>query len=595
MRKISHWLEEYDAGESVDILRDLALSHASLAGPLSAYLTSAIRRERFRELCEFEFNYEELDSRGATPEEIYHGRQAVAFFSKLEHLDIGIDKEKVAFSKFLEAEQACKVTNEIFRKHARGEFQFPPRVESWIYKAQRKIASILGPVPSYEKVGYRFGPGATTLTKKRMASLREKFAAGASCSEELVPSVHALLAELPSLSEAWCSEGAVSDEEFRFVVPVVVHDGRLDFVPKNAKTYRSTVTEPVLNGLFQLGVGDYLFDRLKRAGLNLRDQTRNQNLARIGSLDGKLATIDLSSASDMVAKELVYHLLPLDWADFLARGRSGHVTYKKLRLTLEKFSSMGNGYTFPLESLIFWALTSSVCDDFEGEVTVYGDDIICPSDAYGSVTELLIACGFVVNGKKSYHTGPFRESCGKDYYRGFDVRPYFQEKWISGLTLFTLHNFYVRRGYLCMADAVKNLIHPTNQIFGPDGYGDGHLLGDFSPVRKPRLSSRGFGGYLFDTFTIKGRRDIRPVQKGDFVLPAYSIYKRSNSDFESMLPTGPGRDAEVFRALFLKRAIGFMADSLPLHDELVEGHVVKGVTLPIDVDPSYKRVSIYVL
>jgi hypothetical protein len=136
----------------------------------------------------------------------------------------------------------------------------------------------------------------------------------------------------------------------------MIDDGKLEFVPKNAKTFRSTVTEPVLNGLTQLAIGDFLFDRLKRSGLDLRDQTRNQRLALEGSLTGALATLDLSSASDTISRELVYHLLPLEWAHFLGLSRTGHIKYRGQRYTLEKFSSMGNGYTFPLESLIFGLL-----------------------------------------------------------------------------------------------------------------------------------------------------------------------------------------------------------------------------------------------
>lgn len=592
MRKIAHWLEKYDPGESIDILRDLALSHTPFGGALGKVIGKLIRANRFRDICELEFNYADLSLQGYTAEQVYHCRQAVAFFQKLENLDIGIDKREVAFAKFLEAEEACKETNAVFRSVARGRSQFSPRDERLLFAAQRKIARVLGPVPSYEKLGYRFGKGATTLTKKRLASVREKFAAGASCSEELLPSAHALLAELPSLCEAW---GSYSQDEHGFLaqVPVVIHDGKLDFVPKSAKTMRSVVTEPVLNGLFQLAVGDYLFDRLSRAGLNLRDQTRNQILARVGSESGALATLDLSSASDTIAKELVYSLLPLDWADFLARGRSGHVAFKGRRITLEKFSSMGNGYTFPLESLIFWALTCSVCGD--ETVSVYGDDIICPFDRAEEVARLLSLCGFTVNKQKSYHTGPFRESCGKDYYRGFDIRPFYQKDWVSGLTLFTLHNFYVRRGDLDRAEKVKAFIHPTLRIYGPDGYGDGHLIGDFTARKKQGHTRNGWEGFVFDTFTLRGRKDIRPQLRGDFVLPSYSAYQRSNADIKSMVPTGDTIPEVTFRALFLRRAHGFLAETLEIPDHEVGGEVVKGVSLPIDVDPAYKRVSIYVL
>jgi len=603
MRKIANWLEEYSAGESLDILCDLALSHAAQGGRLGHRISALIRRGDFRGICEFEFDYLEFASKGYTPEQVYHCRQAVAFFSKLENLEIGIDKEEAAIGKFLEAEQACKETNEVFRAHAEGRLTFPPRVERILVAAQRKIAWALGPVPRFDELGYRFGKGATTLTKKRMASLREKFRAGVSCSEELFPAAVRLLGELPQLSEAWADVIVHEDDESRFLVPVVINDGVLDFAPKNAKTFRATVKEPPLNGLFQNAVGDLLIARFGRFGLNLRDQTRNQRLALRGSRDGDVATIDLVSASDMKAIELVFHLLPLDWATFLARGRSGHVTYKGHRLTLEKFSSMGNGFTFPLESLIFWALTTAVCGtDDPDVVSVFGDDIICPSDRFEEVIEILRICGFEANRKKSFAWGLFRESCGKDYYRGIDIRPYFPSDWVSGRSLFTLHNYYVRRGDLERATSVRRLIHPSLKIFGPDGFGDGHLLGDWNRSRKTNQFRKGYSGYTFDTFTLSGRKDIRPEMFSDFVLPSYSIYRREAPD-DVVASVDPVNRATIGETIavskFLRRfneAGGTICSGLPIPDvKLDDGSVVKGVSLPIDVSPEYRRISIYTL
>jgi hypothetical protein len=97
-------------------------------------------------------------------------------------------------------------------------------------------------------------------------------------------------------------------------------------------------------------------------------------------------------------------------------------------LKYEKFSSMGNGYTFELETLIFWGLCMGVCRELElepSQVLVYGDDIVVPVAAYELLSEVLTFCGFTLNSKKSFGSGPFRESCGKDYFLGADVRPFF--------------------------------------------------------------------------------------------------------------------------------------------------------------------------
>jgi len=611
MRKIACWTESFTEAESIDLLRELALSHASRGGVQGAQISHLIRRDDLKALCEFELD---LRDPGWVPAELYHCRQAVSFFQKLEGLNLGIDQEAAALKTFNEAETLCRETNEIFRLHARGEFQFPPRVEACLYKAQRKIARMLGPVPTWQQLGYRFGKGATTLTKKRVASVREKFRAGVACSEELLPAAKAVLGELPALCSAWASAQCHTEEESWYSVPVVLHDGRLEFVPKNFKTYRATVTEPPLNGLVQNAVGDLMVDRFTRFGLDLRDQTRNQRLALEGSLTAALATADQKSASDCKATELVAHLLPLDWFTFLSRLRTGHVLYRGRRIRLEKFSSMGNGFTFPLESVIFYALARSVCEDHE-TVSVYGDDIIVPTHRFSALAELLRAVGFLPNEKKSYSTGPFRESCGKDYYKGIDVRPYFQKKWVSGETLFTLHNYYKRRGMHEDATRVLAYIHPSLHQFGPDGYGDGHLIGDHPMTRKDRFGKNGWEGTLFSTFTLKGRKDIRPQLESDWVLPVYTTYRNAGTSVfgkeleqessENLLKLprgfyrvrrgspleGPGKQVSTHVGTHRLR------ETTPtLMTKLDDGSFTPAVDLPLlDKDRQYHKVSIYTL
>jgi hypothetical protein len=56
-----------------------------------------------------------------------------------------------------------------------------------------------------------------------------------------------------------------------------------------------------------------------------------------------------------------------------------------------------------------------------GKVRVYGDDIIIPVDYVRTVVPMLETFGFRVNRDKSFWTGKFRESCGRDYYDGDDV------------------------------------------------------------------------------------------------------------------------------------------------------------------------------
>lgn len=206
----------------------------------------------------------------------------------------------------------------------------------------------------------------------------------------------------------------------------IVEGNKLITVPKDASTDRVICVEPTFNLFLQKGVGSYIRARLKASGIDLDDQSRNQQLARLARSLG-YATLDLSSASDTVCCELVKLLLPFDWWVYLDRLRC-----RKTRLPdgswhrNEKWSSMGNGYTFELESLIFWSLCPS------GSLSsVYGDDIICNQSSAPEYITVLEGLGFTLNKAKSYVSGEFFESCGKHFFAGQDVTPCFQKEEIS--------------------------------------------------------------------------------------------------------------------------------------------------------------------
>jgi hypothetical protein len=377
-------------------------------------------------------------------------------------------------------------------------------------------------------------------------------------------------------------------------VPVELKPAKLSFVPKNAKTLRTICTEPGLNTLVQLGLGTHMARRLAAFGIDIRDQTLNQRRACEGSLTGALATLDLSSASDTIATELVYELLPLDWATLLNRARSRKVLLPTGRvISQEKFSSMGNGFTFPLETLIFWSLAAACCSK-DSDATAYGDDLIVPTTVYPLLVEVLTAVGFLVNQTKSYHTGPFRESCGKDYFSGTDVRPIYQKGWVSGQSLFVLHNFYVRRGDLERARMVEDKIHPALKIWGPDGYGDGHLLGEHPKRRPDQYTRRGFAGYFFDTFVTRTTKDQVALEKGEHIVALYSVYRRSAGD-EFLPRRDPQEIVEVENHIFDRfyhlRGKGSRSTS-PLPLPHGKGDVKH---LPLPEVSGYKKISVYTL
>jgi len=568
-----HWTHELTTEESNAILSEIALVHARRINDQTVRerLTSSITGGDILSLCDASPPYAQ-----SSVYDCLNVRQISALFSKRADLELGIDKRAVAIKKFLESEALCAETNEIFRLRSDGRFSFRPSVESVLFSAQRKIASILGDLPSLSDLKLRFGPGATTHIKKKNANPLTKLGSPFSCSEDAIPLISDVLAEFPHWVDSKSTKGAdVSDS---CQVPLTICNGRLDFVRKSYKTDRAIVVEPMLNSMVQLGIGDYIAERLRRSGIDLRDQTRNKRLAREGSISGDYATLDLSSASDTVASGLVMDLLPYDWFDFMSHFRSSKIDCEGITVNQRKFSSMGNGFTFALESLIFYALAfASTPEELRSKVSVYGDDIIVPTVAYGLTVECLVAAGFIPNVDKSFATGPFRESCGGDYMRGIDIRPCYIKAALSPRSLFVLHNFYVRQNDKELADLVLSFIPTHFHKWGPDGYGDGHLVGDW--IQKPHKRHLGWSGYTFESYTMKPRRAFQTLP-GDTVYSLYTIYAEGSSDLglDSWSPNSP----EPFRAPTFK-------SSQSCYDD--RGR--RGITLPgADV---YKLIKIYTL
>jgi hypothetical protein len=521
--RYSRWDQPVSDGDGYGILKSLALRHFNAAGEPGKRFAHLLELNDLRALIQLSIDYGDL-----TADSARHIRQGLAFFQKRKDLDLGFDRQAEAVRKFRAAETRCRETNEIFRRRRVGEYQLFPRTERILYHSARKIARILGDVPLLSELKLHFGPGATTQIPKRMASARAKLGTVPAVSRELAPAAAMLLSEAPAWEESLKDAGPL---------PMVIDHGKVVFVPKSAKEYRSVMVEPSLNTMYQGGIGKFMAERLRRSGIDIRDQTGNQKAARKGSLDGSLATVDLSSASDTIALELVYDLLPNDWFFFLKRFRTGNARFEGSVISLEKFSSMGNGFTFPLETLIFYAIAYGVCVELGlpwREVRAYGDDIICPSAAYPLLESVLVQVGFEVNRSKSFSEGPFRESCGADYFQGIDIRPVYIKDRILVSDLFRLHNSYYRAFDFEATAAISEMFDPCIKLYGPDGYGDGHLLSEKAPEPKPKHIAKGWAGSVFDTFTWRPRRSFK-VYAGDRVLPAYSIYTRESADYRYWL------------------------------------------------------------
>ncbi len=358
----------------------------------------------------------------------------VSFMSKWKGLQTGLDLDAEALRKFTTSEELCLLSNERIRK-ARVQ-AISPETSAILYMAARKIARLLGDF-SWSKVesGYGWGPGATTDLVRRRSFVDTKMCElPISVTRRALPIFRKMLAA--DLHWSAVVLGRRVDElvgPFSFIdrdVFNVTEECVIDTVPKNAKTHRVIAKEPRANGFLQKGVGAYFRRRLRRVGIDLDHQEPNQDGAHRAYTEG-LATLDLKAASDSMPIELVFELLPVDWAHALNDLRSHRAVMPDgSTITLQKFSSMGNGFTFELESLVFWAISSSVLSFTSpgARVLVYGDDIIVPSASAEMVVDSLAFVGFQVNKEKSFITGNFYESCGKHYFKGEDVTPIYQKE-----------------------------------------------------------------------------------------------------------------------------------------------------------------------
>lgn len=218
-----------------------------------------------------------------------------------------------------------------------------------------------------------------------------------------------------------------------------VYKNKIVFVPKNYKAMRTIAKEEVARQVF-MSEGAHILDRTidsfsgiypapKR--MSLHDQTNNQLAAKIGSVDNGLATLDLSAASDSISCSLIRDVFPNDWVKYIYEFRSKTAVVDDKEVQLHMISTMGSRLTFPIETLLFYAIARAATDtyaEFAGDfkhfedVLAYGDDIIVPTPAAATCIEFLTSLGFKVNTEKSFYGHEnYRESCGEEYLYGYEV------------------------------------------------------------------------------------------------------------------------------------------------------------------------------
>lgn len=302
-------------------------------------------------------------------------------------------------------------------------------------KVSRYITSSLGPY-RFQDWRFRHGPGAVS---ERRGRFYNKF-----CWTNWSRRLESVFPIADCGFHNWASwADSANDSQVGSEDPA----SRLISVWKTFTKPRLIAAEPSEHQWCQQNLWHYFCDRSRNSWIGdcvlFRDQSRNQELCRRGSKDGSLSTVDLSAASDRVTCHLVGQFFngnpPLVIALQASRTRFLNQTICKNAdglIALRKFSTMGSACTFPVQSLIFFGIClaaiatkrgmrvePTTMRSLAGDVAVFGDDIIVPTDSRELLFWALETLHFKVNISKSFWTGQFRESCGVDAFRGVDVTP----------------------------------------------------------------------------------------------------------------------------------------------------------------------------
>ena len=535
----------------------------ALATPLAERCKTLVKTRRWDELVSIKVRPSAYDD----PESYFRDAAAVSFIRKCESLPTTVDRKLVAEDNFLLAEQQCRRSNERLAIHflegaldrEDGQIGTPEGACSrLIAEARKEMAKLLGKVPSDLKG--RFGPGATYGDRGQLTTVPDKMSSRPTLTSS------ALWWLFPWSSTAWAKACAADGREVESV-----RGNRFTTVPKDCTKDRGIAVEPSVNLFYQLALGRAMRNALKRhCNIDLtHGQAIHRRVAREASTHGCFATLDLSNASDTICTNLVKLLLPRKWWELVSSLRSPRTLFREKWVRLEKFSSMGNGFTFELETAVFLSVIlavrnlRSVREPLEAlvepgrDVFVYGDDIIIPTDYAQDVISALTYCGFSINKDKSFVDGHFRESCGGDYFKGVDVRPFFLKEypdepqdWISianGIRRMAIFNGSFTLGRSCLLRpwfvALDSIPTHIRRIRGPEAFGDIVIHDD---EEKWQTRKRGSVWYV---------RAYRPAK---FRRISWSHWKPDVQLAAALYGTGTGREGITPRDAVLGYKVGWV-------------------------------------
>lgn len=400
---------------------------SELCTPLSLDLLLDLQNNEWHEFfSKSDFHQENYD----TARDVAIDLLAISFLKKSPNI-LSSDIDIKTLENFKSSEAKCLVSNEFHMSKS--------NLNSWndfFQIFQSKIRQIMGPVPT-RTLNFAFGPGVNIGRKGVDTSAYAKYCIYTpSVTSNAYPFAKLYLEH--TLWGQYLLRG--TDNKMMFDIQ---NASEVCFVPKNFKIKRTITIQPLMNTYFQKGIGSYLRERLKINGVDLRRQSTNQEAARRAQRD-KLATVDLKSASDTICRVLVQHNCPSDWVSIMDAFRCHYASIDGQAFRLEQFSSMGNGFTFELETILFYAAAYAVVKMGSGKVTdisVYGDDVIIPSEDYPTFKETIEMLGFSINTEKTFVSGRFFESCGMDFFDGINVRPfYLKTELIDRYDIYQCHN-----------------------------------------------------------------------------------------------------------------------------------------------------------
>lgn len=347
--------------------------------------------------------------------------QATVLYSKLPAKDTS-DAQRLNAAA-LDNFRACEERNSAYNSSFSIETKFAAykqldKLGVPIELIRHKLSMILGKAPSLQYLANEgeWTEGASVSLNKRHASAFVKTYRGTTCTVGLAKLLHQEGVILPDV---------ITSKPWKLVMGNLVST-----VSKNLVTDRTIAAEPDINLFFQRAVGKKIARRLRRFGIDLRDQTNNQLACFLAYRLG-LATVDLKDASNSNVLLPILAILDFEWGELITALRSPYGTFSSRKDVLSNkaewfeynmLSSMGNGFTFELETAVFFAIALACGCDI-GETWVYGDDIIIPQTRVPLVSSVLSVFGHSVNAEKSFTEGTFFESCGVYTFTGIDVTP----------------------------------------------------------------------------------------------------------------------------------------------------------------------------